>query len=85
MIEALMRGEVYNEGEIGALSTFTAILGREACYSAMELKWDDLLARGRDLAPGIDDYTMDSEPPAMPGADGRYPVPVPGQYRPFDE
>src|SRR6056297_2417379 len=33
MIEALMAGQIYNEGEYGAKSTFTAILGREACYS----------------------------------------------------
>ncbi|NNM25267.1 MAG: Gfo/Idh/MocA family oxidoreductase, partial [Phycisphaerales bacterium] len=47
LIEALIRGEIYNEGEYGALSTFTAILGREACYSGKTIKWDDLLARGR--------------------------------------
>lgn len=84
LIDALSRGEVYNEGEYGALSTFTAILGREACYSGRILKWDELLARGRDLAPGIDGFTMDSEPPTRPGPDGRYPVPVPGQYNPFE-
>jgi len=83
LIEALMRGEIYNEGEYGAHSTFTAILGREACYSGKELKWDDLLARGRDLAPGIDTYTMDSVPPTAPGEDGKYPVPEPGKYNPF--
>lgn len=83
LIEALMAGNIYNEGEYGARSTFCAILGREACYSGKEIQWDDLLQRGRELAPGIDDYTMDSEPPAMPGEDGRYPVPVPGQYDPF--
>jgi myo-inositol 2-dehydrogenase / D-chiro-inositol 1-dehydrogenase len=83
LIAALSRGEIYNEGEYGAMSTFCAILGREACYSGKELLWDDLLARGRDLSPGIDTYTMDSVPPVVPGEDGRYPVPVPGQYNPF--
>jgi len=83
LIAALMAGEIYNEGEYGAHSTFTAILGREACYSGKVLKWDELLARGRNLAPGIDDYTLESNPPAMPGPDGRYPVPVPGNYSPF--
>ncbi|MBT8486494.1 MAG: Gfo/Idh/MocA family oxidoreductase, partial [Phycisphaerae bacterium] len=79
LIEALMAGEIYNEGEYGALSTFTAILGREACYSGKVVKWDELLARGRNLAPGIDRYTIDSTPPTVPGRDGKYPVPVPGQ------
>ena len=83
LIEALMRGEIYNEGEYGALSTFTAILGREACYSGKVIKWDDLLQRGRELAPGIDDYTIDTQPPTFPGEDGKYPVPVPGKYDPF--
>lgn len=83
MIEALMRGEIYNEGEYGAKSTFTAILGREACYSGKVLKWDELLAKGRELAPGIDNYTLDTPPPTLPDENGLYPVPQPGKYNPF--
>ena len=85
LVDALTRGVIYNEGEYGALSTFTAILGRDACYSGKEIAWDDLLARGRDLAPGIDDYTIDSTPPVVPGPDGLYPAPVPGKYNPFED
>ena len=83
LIDALMQGKIYSEGEYGAHSTFCAILGREACYSGKVLKWDDLLERGRDLTPGIDTYTMESVPPCVKGADGNYPVPVPGKYNPF--
>jgi len=83
LIEAMMAGEVYNEGEYGAKSTFAAILGREACYSGKIIKWDELLEKGKDLAPGIDHYTLDSVPPVTPGEDGKYPVPVPGEYDPF--
>lgn len=83
LIEALMRGEIYNEGEYGAKSTFTAILGREACYSGKVVKWDELLTKGRELAPGIDNYTLDTDPPTMPDANGAYPHPVPGKYSPF--
>ncbi|QDV70093.1 Inositol 2-dehydrogenase [Rosistilla carotiformis] len=83
LIEALMAGEIYNEGEYGAKSTFTAILGREACYSGKVVQWDQLLAEGKDLCPGIDEYTIDSVPPTVPGEDGKYPHPVPGKYSPF--
>ena len=83
LIEALMRGEIYNEGEYGAKSTFCAILGREACYSGKVVKWDELLTKGHELAPGIDNYTLDSQPPTMPDANGAYPHPVPGKYSPF--
>ncbi len=78
LIEALMRGEVYNEGDYGARSTFTAILGREACYSGQIVKWDKLLAEGRNYAPGIDEYTMQTPPPVVKGADGKYPPRCPG-------
>lgn len=83
LVEALLAGQIYNEGEYGAKSTFTAILGREACYSGKVVKWDELMEKGRDLCPGIDDYTMDSKPPTLPDENGRYPVPVPGKYSPF--
>lgn len=85
LIEALMRGDIYNEGEYGALSTFTAILGREACYSGKIVKWHELMEKGRNLAPEIDELTMESDVPesARPDANGLYPIPVPGQYKPF--
>ncbi|TWT55049.1 Inositol 2-dehydrogenase [Rubripirellula amarantea] len=85
LIEALMRGEIYNEGEYGAKSTFTAILGREACYSGKIVKWDELMEKGRDLAPGIDNYSLDGEVPesARPDDEGKYPIPTPGKYSPF--
>jgi predicted dehydrogenase len=85
LIEALMRGDIYNEGEYGAKSTFTAILGREACYSGQVIQWDELLEKGRELAPGIDEFTLESPPPtsAMPDENGLYPIPVPGKYNPF--
>lgn len=83
LIESLAAGRIYNEGEYGALSTFTAILGREACYSGKVIKWDELLEKGRDLAPGIDQYTLDSTPPTLPDEENRYPVPTPGKYSPY--
>ena len=75
--------DTYHRSGLYPLPEFPAILGREACYSGKELKWDDLLARGRDITPGIDTYTMESVPPCVKGADGNYPVPVPGKYNPF--
>lgn len=83
LVAALQAGEIYNEGEYGAHSTLCAILGREACYSGKVVKWDELLAKGKDLCPGIDSYTMDSTPPTMPDEKGYYPVPVPGKYSPY--
>ena len=83
LIENIHKGKYQNEAEYGAMSTFTAILGREAAYSGKEIMADELLKKGREYAPGIDDYTFSSTPPIVPDANGEYPVPSPGVYRPF--
>jgi hypothetical protein len=31
-----------------------------------------------ELAPGLDNYTMTSNPPVMPDSKGNYPVAMPG-------
>ena len=100
LVEALMAGEIYNEGEYGAKSTFTAIMGREACYSGKVVQWDefdqkdkdgnrilaekdDLLLSGRNWTPGIDNWTMQSTPPAVKDENGVYDIPKPGIYDPI--
>ena len=45
LVEALHKGEYYNEADYGAMSTFTAILGREACYSGKEINADELMKK----------------------------------------
>jgi len=77
MMAALCRGEYYNEGDYGAQSTMTAILGRMATYSGKVVKWDEGLNSEHDLSPKV--YAMDADPPVMPNADGFYPIPVPGK------
>jgi hypothetical protein len=37
-----------------------------------------MLNSEREYAPGIENWTMDSPPPVLADADGKYPVPMPG-------
>ena len=76
--KAIADGADYNEGTYGAMSTMTAILGRMAAYSGQELTMADALNHGRQLFPYDRNLTWDSEPPVLPGDDGRYEVPTPG-------
>jgi len=87
LIAALTAGQIYNEGEYGAKSTFTAILGREACYSGKIVTWDDLLANGKDYCIndegiGIDDWNVNTTPPAVRDENGIYNIPKPGIHNP---
>ena len=74
-------GKIAEEGEWGAKSTMTAILGRMATYSGKVMKWEDALKSEVVVSP-VEKYTsMSDEPPVKPDADGWYPLPVPGQTR----
>ena len=83
LVEAIRNGTPFNEGHYGATSSFTAVLGRMATYSGNIVKWDEAVEKGKDLAPGIENYTMETEAPVQPDADGEYPIAYPGIYNPF--
>jgi hypothetical protein len=59
---SLRSGNPINEGEWGAMSTMTAILGRMATYSGKEVMMKDALERGLQLV--LKDLAMDATPPA---------------------
>ncbi|NDH01438.1 MAG: gfo/Idh/MocA family oxidoreductase, partial [Opitutae bacterium] len=81
MIDALARGEIYNEGEYGAKSTMTNILGRCATYSGKEVSWNQALTSKIELCPDIDSLTWESEAPVQPNSAGGYDAAVPGKTR----
>jgi predicted dehydrogenase len=78
LFAALRDGRTYNEGDYGAQSTMTAILGRMATYSGKIVKWDEALQKGIDLSPTA--YDFSATPPVVPDAKGNYPVPEPGKF-----
>jgi predicted dehydrogenase len=66
----------YNEAERGATSTMTAIMGRMATYSGVEIEWEAALNSSIDTMPKQLDWNATT--PTVPGPDGFYPVPIPG-------
>ena len=81
LMNNLAEGKILNEGEYGAHSTLTAILGRTAAYSGKEVSWDTMLKsdfRYHDPAVVARKETL-----VMPGPDGLYPIAVPGQTKCF--
>jgi predicted dehydrogenase len=81
LINSYDKGEFYNEGEYGAMSTLTAILGRMVTYYGKEITMDQALNSTLSLSPS--GYTWDANPPSLPDKDGRYPIPMPGSSQPF--
>ncbi|NLF09199.1 MAG: Gfo/Idh/MocA family oxidoreductase [Pirellulaceae bacterium] len=81
LVDAIRNGKPLNDGWHGATSSFTAVLGRMATYSGQVVKWDEAVAGGPNEMP--ERFAFDADPQAMPDAEGNYPVPVPGVYKPY--
>jgi predicted dehydrogenase len=79
LFEAIRENKPQNDTERCAKSAFTGILGRMAAESGQMITWDRALASNIELAPGLENMTMDSDAPVMPDAQGRYPVAMPGK------
>jgi predicted dehydrogenase len=78
LFAAIREDKPYNEAERCAKAAMTGILGRMACESGKEITWDEAMASDLQLAPGLDNLTMDSPAPVMPDAQGKFPVAMPG-------
>ena len=59
----------------------TGILGRMAAESGKMVTWDEALASNLELAPGLDNYTMDSDRPGH----ARRQRPLPRRHAGDDE
>jgi hypothetical protein len=83
LLDAIWNDKPYHEGWLGATSSFTAILGREAAYCGQVVQWDELAENGRALFP--EQMSWDTTPPVVPDEQGGYArlVAVPGVYKPF--
>jgi len=79
LFAAIRNNQPYNEAFNGAKSTMTAILGRLATYSGVEVSWEDALNSTVDLHP--DSYSWDTTPKTLAGPDGFYPVAIPGKTK----
>jgi hypothetical protein len=79
LFAAIRNNVSFNEGENGAYSTLTAIMGRMATYSGKPVTWDQALNSKLDLMP--ETLAWDANPKVMPNANGEYPIPVPGITR----
>ncbi len=83
LFDAIRNDRPYNETERCAYAALTGIMGRMACESGLEVTWEDALNSNLQLAPGLDDMTLDSPPPVKLDAEGRYPIAMPGITKAF--
>jgi predicted dehydrogenase len=82
LFEAIRTDNRYNETERSARACMVSILGRMAADSGKLITYEEALASTLELAPGLDRLnSLDDPAPVRADAQGRYPIPVPGQTR----
>jgi predicted dehydrogenase len=81
LFASIREGGHINDAFNGAYSTLTAIMGRMATYGGQAVSWEDALNSDVLLMP--ESLSWDSTPPSLPDAEGKYPIPIPGQTRVF--
>jgi predicted dehydrogenase len=78
LMNAIRNDKPYNEVPFGVQASVVTSMGRKAAHTGQEITYEEMLNSEREYAPGIENWTMDSPPPVLADADGKYPVPMPG-------
>ncbi|HVR34236.1 MAG TPA: Gfo/Idh/MocA family oxidoreductase, partial [Methylomirabilota bacterium] len=78
LTDAIRNNKPYNEAKRGAEASLVTSMGRMAAHTGQIITYDQILNHDHELAPGLEDLTLDSPAPIRPDANGRYPVPMPG-------
>lgn len=79
LIDAIRNGKKHNEAENGVYASPSASLGRMAAHTGQEITMEQFLNQDHEFAPNVAQVTVHSASPLMPGPDGFYPRPRPGQ------
>jgi len=81
LMDSIRSGVPVNNGEYMIPSTLVVIMGQVACYTGKVVTWDELVKSSFSFGPLEGNFEM--EPPTKPGADGNYPLAIPGKTKLF--
>jgi myo-inositol 2-dehydrogenase/D-chiro-inositol 1-dehydrogenase len=81
LFKGVRTGEPVNCGDYMARSTMIGVMGQISCYTGKEVAWDQIMASDFHYGPKPEECHDGMTPPTKPGADGSYPVPVPGRVK----
>jgi predicted dehydrogenase len=78
LVDAIRNDKPFNEAKRGIEASLVSSLGRKAAHTGQEITYEEMLNSPEEYAPGVDKFTMDSPPPLVADAEGKYPIPMPG-------
>jgi predicted dehydrogenase len=81
LIDAIRQDKPYNEVKRGATASLVTSMGRMAAHTGQVITFEEMVKVEHEFAPNVDKFTMDSPAPLVADANGKYPVPAPGQLK----
>lgn len=79
LVDAVRKNIPYNEVKRGVEASVVTSMGRMAAHTGQVVTYDQMLNSPHEFAPGLDKITAESPAPLQPDAQGKYPIPTPGQ------
>jgi predicted dehydrogenase len=76
LFSAIRGGKPINNSLYMARSSMLGIMATWCTYTGQVISWEEAMLSKRVVAP--ERYALDADPPTLPDADGRYPMPTPG-------
>jgi predicted dehydrogenase len=83
LLEKIRNDQPHNETQRAVYSNFAAIMGRAAAHRNNIVTWDDLFGSNFQFCDYVDQLTPESAAPVVDDQEGRYPVPIPGQWKEY--
>jgi predicted dehydrogenase len=81
LVAAIQSNTPYNEAKRGAEASLVTAMGRFAAHTGKTVTFQEMLDCPDDLTAGVAVLTDTSPAILAADADGRYPVPMPGQFK----
>jgi predicted dehydrogenase len=79
-LDAIRNNQPFNQAKRAAMSNLATIMGRAAVHMGRTITWEEAMASEFQWFAGKDTLTHQGQAPITADAEGRYPVPVPGQW-----
>jgi len=81
LLDAIRNDKPHNEVKRGVEASVVCNMGRLSAHTGQEISFDEALNHDHQYSPNTDKLTADGPSPLMPDANGRYPIPQPGQFK----
>jgi len=80
-IDSIRNDRPHNEVKRAVYSDLTSLMGRAACHTGQTVTWDQMMKSNFKFCDYLDELSYDSPAPVKADENGRFPVPIPGQWK----